>query len=70
MSTDKDHIYLTGQERWYLNSKFPLYWDKTIEPKAMQALIDKGLVTEHSDMFRNKYYKLTPLGEGIKQWNQ
>ena len=58
---------LSSQAQWYLNGNFPAYDTKSMEPTAMQELIDKDIVVECKDFMDRKYYKLTELGEKVKK---
>lgn len=66
-----DEIELSNQAKWYLSGQFPLYeilyGHSKPEPKAMQELVDQGLIVKCTDSITgNPYWSLTKLGWKIR----
>ena len=61
-------MQLSGQAQWYLRGSFPVYERKavgerfSVEPKAMQELVDKGLAVRKEHPLLGWYWSLTAAG--------
>ena len=62
---------LSGQATWYLRGSFPVYerpcvGHASVEPKAMQELVDKGLAVFQKHPLLGNYWGLTAAGSTEK----